>query len=459
MRAGWIAAGAVLVGAGLASSAATAHAEPRLAEPRLAASGFVGVGSFGDSELGNSWAPEQVPGTAAVVGARVGWLAVPRLVQRGRLHLSLAVEAELELATASTGEAMENGSARRSYFAPVFGWRAHALLRQVFGRSRLGVHLVLGAGGATVASSSPFMEKETDPVGYLGAGFTFALTRRWQIRFDHRRGLMPGRTSAATQVQELQLGLYATFGPATRRGPAPAPGDGPGVVARPGTPAPGTPAPGTTAPGADPDTDGDGLPDRLDRCPRERETVNGVEDGDGCPEPDPDGDGVIGEADRCPQVAEDADGFEDGDGCPDPDNDGDGIADATDKCRDEAEVKNGYADSDGCPDTVPDAVVRVLANGGVVRFEPGRARVSTAAKRALRPVLSLLEAEPDLAIVITGVPERAGGEDLAKRRAEAVKWYLVDQGLAEDRIEAAVGSAPGKAPIAMSLRTAPITSR
>ena len=219
MRAGWIAAivavVAVVVGA----------AAPARAEPRLDASGFVGLGSFGDSELGNSWAPEQVPGTSAVLGARVGWLAVPHLARRGWLALSLGVEAELAIATAFTGDAPMAGGGRRSYFAPVFGWRAHAMLRQAsLGRARkLGVHLVLGLGGATVASSSPFMAKETDPVGYAGAGATYALSKRWQVRVDARQGLMPGRSSATTHVQELQLGLITTFGPATRRAAA---GDG-----------------------------------------------------------------------------------------------------------------------------------------------------------------------------------------------------------------------------------------
>ena len=35
------------------------------------------------------------------------------------------------------------------------------------------------------------------------------------------------------------------------------------------------------------DLDGDGLPDRLDTCPQDKETVNGVDDDDGCPETDP----------------------------------------------------------------------------------------------------------------------------------------------------------------------------
>src|SRR5262249_1938279 len=126
----------------LASVIATAHAEPQ-----LAASGFAGVDWFGrHTELGNSWAPEQVPGTAPLVGGRVSWLALPRLPQ----DLQLAIEAELAVAPAFTGK--NDAKGRMAYFAPVFGWRAHALLR-LARWPRLEPHLVLGAGGETVASS------------------------------------------------------------------------------------------------------------------------------------------------------------------------------------------------------------------------------------------------------------------------------------------------------------------
>ncbi|HWU90412.1 MAG TPA: hypothetical protein VN253_24275, partial [Kofleriaceae bacterium] len=87
MRAGWI---AVIV----AASTGAARAEPR-----LDASGFLGVGSFGDSGLGDARMLEQAPGAAPVIGARVGWLAMPRLA-RDDLDLSLGVEAELAIAAA-----------------------------------------------------------------------------------------------------------------------------------------------------------------------------------------------------------------------------------------------------------------------------------------------------------------------------------------------------------------------
>ena len=66
--------------------------------------------------------------------------------------------------------------------------------------------------------------------------------------------------------------------------------------------------------------------DSRDRCPREPEDKDGVEDEDGCPDltKDRDGDGFLDEVDACPDKP-DKDGFEDGDGCPDTDNDKDKI--------------------------------------------------------------------------------------------------------------------------------------
>jgi OOP family OmpA-OmpF porin len=396
------------------------------AQPRLEASGFVGVDWFGEhTELGNAWAPEQVPGTSPLVGARVTWLALPALPA----NLQLAVEGELAIAPAFTGGSTVGG--RMSYFAPVFEWHAHALLR--FARwSAVEPHLALGGGGETVASSSPFMAKETDPIAYWGLGARMPALATWHIRIDARHGIMPARGGGATSTFEVALGLGTTFGlPVVRtaRRVASPPVEQPAVD--------------------DTDTDGDGIPDRLDRCPRERETVNGVADDDGCPETDPDMDGILGDADKCPDQAEDFDGFEDDDGCPDPDNDGDGIADLRDVCPAEPETVNGFEDDDGCPDQLPAEIAAALAT--VVRFEPGRARVTEAAGAALTRVLAMLQAGPALRIAIVGHPVRsdradaAGGDDLARRRAEAVKWYLVDQGIAGDRITTSVAPA-AKAP-------------
>ena len=109
------------------------------------------------------------------------------------------------------------------------------------------------------------------------------------------------------------------------------------------------------------DKDGDGIPDIIDQCPDDKETVNGVDDGDGCPD----------ESDT-PLID------------PKRDRDGDGqFADVIDKCPDQPETVNGIDDGDGCPDTVPDTVLIAIASAQSIVFEPGRARLNDAAKEAL----------------------------------------------------------------------------
>ncbi|HEX4416620.1 MAG TPA: OmpA family protein [Kofleriaceae bacterium] len=367
-------------------AAAAAHAEPQ-----LEASGFVGVDRFGiHTALGNSWAREQVPDTSPLVGGRLGWLVAPSLPG----HLQLAVEAEFAFAAASTGDSVLDG--RMTYFAPVYEWRAHALLR--LPRERLmSPHLLVGAGGDTIASSSPFMAKETEPVVYWGLGVSVPVSTAWRLRIDLRHGIMAARDGGLTSALELQLGLGTSFGAAA------APAVAHVVVVPP---------------------------------PPEPERVPEV-----APEPDTDGDGIIDRLDQCPNEPEDKDGFQDADGCPDLDNDNDDIPDPRDACPLVPETRNGFEDDDGCPDELPADVTAALATP--IKFEARRARVTRPAGTALRPLIAMLEAHPSIRLSIIGHAERAGapGDDLAKRRADAIKWYLVDQGVIEDRLATSVGAA------------------
>lgn len=91
-----------------------------------------------------------------------------------------------------------------------------------------------------------------------------------------------------------------------------------------------------------PDTDGDGIPDSEDKCP----TKAGSKEGEGCP--DSDGDGLYDHLDECPFSA----GPADNKGCPLDDRDGDGISDAEDKCPDVPGIK----EFDGCPDSDKDGI-------------------------------------------------------------------------------------------------------
>ena len=89
------------------------------------------------------------------------------------------------------------------------------------------------------------------------------------------------------------------------------------------------------------DSDGDGVPDRLDKCPN---TPKGTTvDKNGCPI-DTDGDGVADYLDKCPATPQGA--AVDKDGCP-LDSDGDGVPDYLDKCP--LTPKGASVDTDGCP--------------------------------------------------------------------------------------------------------------
>jgi outer membrane protein OmpA-like peptidoglycan-associated protein len=112
------------------------------------------------------------------------------------------------------------------------------------------------------------------------------------------------------------------------------------------------------------DDDGDGIPDKQDKCPEDPEDVDAYLDQDGCPDPDNDFDGVadIKEPEnKYRSMPEDFDGFKDNDGVPDFDNDRDYVPDSADLCPFLAEDMDGFEDLDGCPDTdndndkVPDA--------------------------------------------------------------------------------------------------------
>ena len=180
------------------------------------------------------------------------------------------------------------------------------------------------------------------------------------------------------------------------------------------------------------DIDHDGVPDDLDRCPTEPEDKDGFEDADGCPDPDNDHDGIPDAADKCPDQPEDKDGFQDADGCPDPDNDGDGIPDLRDRCPNEPETINGFQDEDGCPDQGT-ALVAVekdrLALAAPVDFTAA-GKLDPASFGELGQLGATLRAHGELAKLRIVAREAA--------RGDAVRDWLVQYGIARDRLDTAV---------------------
>jgi OmpA-OmpF porin, OOP family len=220
------------------------------------------------------------------------------------------------------------------------------------------------------------------------------------------------------------------------------------------------------------DSDGDGLDDSVDACPREPEDKDGFEDDDGCPDLDNDGDGIPDSDDACPMDAEDKDGFEDDDGCPDPDNDKDGIEDALDRCPDAAEDRDGFEDEDGCPDCdndgdgVPECpevvdmcpdtpaqtadgcpeykLVTVTENKIELKqsiyFATNKATIKRVSYALLDEVAQALIDNPTIRVRIEGHTDSRGRDSfnmrLSQARTESVREYLLARGIAPERMEA-----------------------
>ncbi len=186
------------------------------------------------------------------------------------------------------------------------------------------------------------------------------------------------------------------------------------------------------------DNDHDGLTDDEDACPYRPEDLDGYRDGDGCPDQDNDMDGIADLNDRCPNHPEDLDGFEDSDGCEDSDNDRDGHPDAVDACENDPETWNGFQDRDGCPDETPPEVERFTGVIHGINFEVDSAKITVDSYQVLNEAADVLIRYPDLRIEVQGHTDSDGSDDynfeLSDNRAAAVVAYLVDRGVATERL-------------------------
>lgn len=184
--------------------------------------------------------------------------------------------------------------------------------------------------------------------------------------------------------------------------------------------------PGPKMNGGCPDSDGDGLADDLDRCPNEA----GPTTYDGCPPPPPDsdGDGLRDPDDACPEEA----GPKEALGC--PDRDGDGILDRDDKCPDVP----GVVSEDGC---LPQVIAKKFS-GAIkgIYFGSGSAKIQRRSFKLLDEAAKVLGQYDTLRVEISGHTDNQGDDarnmTLSQARADAVRQYLVDKGVAAERVVA-----------------------
>ena len=320
--------------------------------------------------------------------------------------------------------------------------------------ARFSPFLLAGYGILGVSSDDSAVGNDIDGAFHAGLGLKFHATKRLTLRLDGRL-IVSGQAGPTGFMPYFETLLGASYmlywnevvdqkkdsdgdgvpdhkdrcpsrSASTPDGCPPADSDGDGVTddkdkcpSKAGKTADGCPVK---------DSDGDGVTDDKDKCPDKA-----AETADGCPpaDSDGDGDGVPDDKDKCPDKA-----AETADGCPVKDSDGDGVPDDKDKCPAQPETKNGHQDDDGCPDTKP---VKFAGTFPAVRFWINSAQLRGQDMRILRRVVKALKKHPNLRIRLRGHADESGPEDynmdLSRKRAEAVKGYLVRNGVKASQLE------------------------
>jgi OOP family OmpA-OmpF porin len=288
----------------------------------------------------------------------------------------------------------------------------------------------LAGGVGRLGAVSRAMGGDLDWAWHFGLGAKIPITHILGLRLDLRDNLTAHQNkSGQAHTFEAMLGFSATI-ERTRREPPPPPADSDhdGFIDRDDK----CPAePGIAPSGCPADTDGDKILDKDDYCPREA----GPEP-KGCPivDLDPDKDQIPLPCDACPDEA----GVKP-DGCPIRDADGDGIFDDKDKCIKEPETKNGFEDADGCPDKIPEAVRKFSGVVQGIYFQRAKAVIQPQSKRVLEGAVKVLKDFPSISLEISGHTSSEGdpsvNEQLSRDRADAVKLWLVEQGIEQSRLK------------------------
>ena len=314
--------------------------------------------------------------------------------------------------------------------ALLYGVRGHGILQLPY---RLTPFLLGGYGLVGVSSDPAVLGNDIDPVGHWGGGAKLFLNKWLALRLEARHliGAYQGRQRDSaekphfTSHVEILAGLSVTLG---RPKPPPPVKDSDGdrvldaddkCPFQPSLAADGCPIG---------DRDSDGILDDVDQCPEEVGVLPA-----GCPIRDSDGDGFMDPDDKCPDEPGIAP-----DGCPIRDRDGDGFVDEVDRCPDDPETKNGYQDDDGCPDELPEEVKKFTGVIEGIFFDFNSDKIQKKSTPTLTKAVEALTGYKEIRVEITGHTDNVGSRDfnldLSRRRAEAVRQWLLDKGIEPARI-------------------------
>jgi outer membrane protein OmpA-like peptidoglycan-associated protein len=224
-----------------------ATARPAHADREIEVGGFLGHHWWNDdNELGRDDEAQDPIDNSFIAGLRAAL----------RVREAVSIEGELAYLPASTRD--------NDIGASVLAYRLQLLVHPWrFASNKLEPFGVIGIGGTTVFSDdTSVLFDDSDFVWHVGVGARYYLRHDLGIRLDVRLPVAPAVVDTATMDAEVLVGLFKTFG--------------------------GREEPVRRAEEPDRDSDRDGILDAVDRCPHEPETVNSIEDADGCPDVVPD---------------------------------------------------------------------------------------------------------------------------------------------------------------------------
>ncbi len=189
------------------------------------------------------------------------------------------------------------------------------------------------------------------------------------------------------------------------------------------------------------DRDHDGVLDDDDACPDETGVRTDDPKTNGCPPPkDRDKDGVLDDDDACPDEAGVKTDDPKTNGCPPPkDRDKDGILDPDDACPDAPGPANTDPKKNGCPAArVEQGQIKILER---VEFENNSAKIRPVSDKILNAVLDIMKEHPEFnKLSVEGHTDNHGqaayNKRLSEQRAASVVKWLVEHGVARDRLSA-----------------------
>ncbi|MDB4983758.1 MAG: outer membrane protein, partial [Myxococcales bacterium] len=188
------------------------------------------------------------------------------------------------------------------------------------------------------------------------------------------------------------------------------------------------------------DSDNDGMTDDVDQCPDVPQGAAADPEHAGCPDKDDDKDGVPNHQDQCPTQAAGMLVDPARAGCPAPDKDGDSVPDATDACPDKAGAPSSDPKKNGCPGLVRIDAGKIHINQEVF-FATGKDAVLSKSFPLLKAVGDAIKGTPGIKKVrVEGHTDNKGEPaknlELSKRRATAVRDWLIKDGVDASRLDA-----------------------